>query len=588
MHLTGERDVGAELSSDVNRRPFRVAEWWVDPSACRLTRDGEEIHLEPKVMQVLVHLADRSGQVMSRRELEELVWTDTVVGYEAVTNTVNKLRKTLEDDAREPRIIETIPKRGYRLVAEVTPMESRPGEERREANGGPLRDLRFPGDTTPRQGSRRAWVSVAMALILCAGVLAWWQPWTPAFTPASVDSMAYPLPEKPSIAVLPFDSFSGTDDGEAVALGITEDIITALTGIDKFFVISRITSFSYQGQTVTAAEVAEELGVRYILEGSVQRFDDRLRITAQLVDALKDNHLWAKNFDGPAADLFGLQDDIVRRVLVALQGELWSGDHAGIASRGTNNLEAWQLRVRATDQIYRFDKEGTMRARALLRHASQADPQWARPLAGLAWTYWFAARKGWSPDRETAIRTGIELAKKCIEIDPDEPLGYMQLGNLRQLQGDHEQALALREKAVEVAPNDFQANWGLGSVLTFAGQPERAIEVLKRAQRLSPRHPTALLWELARAQLVAGRYEQAVETGKRALPRNPDHVQPHIIQTAALVALDRMTDARAQAEAILRLDPDFTVSSYLRSQTYKDSAVVDRLAALLLRGRLPR
>lgn len=561
---------------------FRIAEWRVDPAACRIERDGEARHVEPKAMQVLAHLADRPGRVVSRRELEELVWPDAVVGYEAVTNTVIKLRKALDDDARDCRIIETIPKRGYRLVVDVDPVVADTGADPYRAGDGPV------SVPTAVFGQRPEWwLTAVIGLVACAAALAWLKPWSPALAPASVDDMAYPLPDKPSIVVLPFDDFSGTADGNAVALGITEDLVTALSELERFFVISRITSFAYRDRSATATEIAEELGVRYILEGGVQRSTDRLRITAQLVDAVKGHHLWAQRFEGGVDDLFALQDDIVRRVLIELQGELWSGDHARIAGRGTTSLEAWLLRVRATDQVYRFDKAGTMRARELLRKAAQADPEWARPLAGLAWTYWFAARKGWTPDRQGAIRAGVELAERCIEMDPDEPLGYMQLGNLRQLQGKHTQALALREKAVNIAPNDFQANWGLGSVLAFAGQPDRAVQVLKRARRLSPRHPAALLWELARAQLIAGRYEAAVETGRRAIARNPDHIAPHIIQAAALAALGRVEQARAEAAQIKRLDHDFTVSSYEQAQTYKDPVILDRVGRLLAKAGVP-
>jgi tetratricopeptide (TPR) repeat protein len=205
----------------------------------------------------------------------------------------------------------------------------------------------------------------------------------------------------------------------------------------------------------------------------------------------------------------------------------------------------------------------------------------------LAFTYWWEARQGWSSDREASIRKGIELAEKAIAMNRDDTGGYMFLGNLRQLQGKHDKAVALREKAVALAPNDFQTNWGLGAVLYKSGQPERAIEVLEHAERLSPHHPAALMWSLAMAQLAAGRYEEAVATGKRGIARTPNHPYPRFIQAAAFAALGRMDEARAEAEELLRIKPDFTVSAWKPTQPFKDKAIVDRWGELLVSAGLP-
>jgi len=405
---------------------------------------------------------------------------------------------------------------------------------------------------------------------------------------ASEARMAYPLPDKPSIAVLPFDTFSGEERDSFIAKGLTEDIITALSSVPQLFVISRTSSFAFKDKSVSATEIAEELGVRYILEGSIQRSGDMLRINAQLVDAIGGHHLWADNFDGEAKDLFALQDDIVRRILVELQVKLTGGDHARVASRGTTNLDAWLLRMQAMAELYKFTRESTVRTRELLQKAHEADPGWSRPLGGLAWSYWWEAKKGWTDDREGWIRKGIELAEQAIEMDPNDTLGYMQLGNLYQLKGDHEPAIALREKAVRIAPNDFQANWGLGSVLIAAGQPERGVEHLKRAERLAPRHPASLTWTLAQGQLFAGHYEDAIESANQAAARVPNRSLPHVQLTAALTALGRMEEARGEAAEVLRIDPKFTVSGWKRQLTeYKDRAAVDLLASLLVQAGLP-
>lgn len=197
--------------------------------------------------------------------------------------------------------------------------------------------------------------------------------------------------------------------------------------------------------------------------------------------------------------------------------------------------------------------------------------------------------EGWTADRELWIQTGIEFAKRAIEMASGDTLGYMQLGNLVQLQGDHERAIELREQAVAIAPNDFQANWGLGSVLYRAGEPDRAIEVLQHAMRLSPRHPASLVWNLAFAELVAGRYEEAIETAERARRLAPDSAMPNLQLAAAYSALDRTEEAAGAADMVLAIDPDFTVAAWKRGEAdFKDQATVDRLASLLIRAGLPK
>jgi TolB-like protein/DNA-binding SARP family transcriptional activator len=439
-------------------------------------------------------------------------------------------------------------------------------------------------------GAPWRWATVAAALVVVGfGAFAGWLHWTkPDFEPAAVATMAYPLPDKPSIAVLPFATYSGEQRDDFIAKGLTEDLITALSRVPQLFVISRTSSFAFKDTTATATEIAKELGIRYIVEGSIQRSSDTLRINAQLVDAVKGHHLWADNFDGEAKDLFALQDEIVRRILVELQVKLTGGDHARVASRGTRNLDAWLLRMQGMAELYKFTRESTVRTRELMQRAHEADPQWNRPVGGLAWSYWWEARMGWTDDREAWIRKGIELAERAIEMDPNDTLGYMQLGNLYQLKGDHDRAITLREKAVEIAPNDYQANWGLGTVLYRAGQTDRAVEVLKHAERLSPRHPASLSWALAEAQLLAGHYEDAIETARRASARVSNRAVPHVQLTAAYTALGRMEEARGEVAEVLRVDPKFTVSAWKgQNADYKDRAAVDKLASLLLKAGLP-
>ena len=429
--------------------------------------------------------------------------------------------------------------------------------------------------------------SAVLLLIIGIGVYAW-QPWASSVQPALIERMTYPLSDRPSLAVMPFDHYSGNEQDGFIAKGFTEDLITALSQLPQLFVTSRTAARALKAQSPTPSQIAEQLSVRYIIEGSIQRSGEQLRITAQLIDAIRGRYLWADNFDATAQDLFTLQDDIVRQILIELDVKLTSGDHARVASRGTRNLDAWLLRQQAMAELYKFTRESTIRTRKLLQAAHEMDPDWARPLAGIAWSYWWEARQGWTDDREAWIRKGMVLAEQAIAKDSQDTIGYMQLGNLYQLAGDHRRAIELREQAVAIAPNDFQANWGLGAVLFRAGQAERAVEIFKHAQRVSPRHPVSFSWVFAQAQLLAGHYEDAIETASYVVDRAPKHELSHLQLAAAYSGLGRRAEAKTAAQALLRIDPGFNVTDYIAGLSdYQDQSMLARLADLLRQAGLP-
>jgi len=443
-----------------------------------------------------------------------------------------------------------------------------------------------------RKSSKRLVFAVLLGLlILSVGSFLAWTIYqhqaTASIESASVDQMAMPLPDKPSIAVLPFKNLSGDEKDGLIAKGLTEDIITALSKIQELFVIASASSFAYEGKTVTIRQVSEDLGVRYILDGSIQRSKDRLRFTVRLVDAVAGNQMWADRFDRTIEDLFVLQDDIVRRILVELQVRLTEGEHARIYSRKTQNLDAWLLFVQANHEGFKFTRTGMSRARELYEAARKIDPNWAQPLEGLSWTYWYEARMGWTEDREEWMRKGIELAEKAVEWAPEEPGGYKALGNLALSKRDYDQAIAYREKALNLAPNDFTSLWGLGGVLYKAGEPERAINILKRAMRLNPSKMVALLWTMADAQVVAGQYGDAIITSNEAASRQPDSMYPHIFLAAAYSAVGRQEEARTEADKVLKINPKFTVSAWMKSRLLKNPTDTERYANILVKAGLP-
>jgi adenylate cyclase len=340
---------------------------------------------------------------------------------------------------------------------------------------------------------------------------------------------------------------------------------------------------------VKVQQVAKELGVRYVLEGSVQRSGDRLRVTAQFIDAITGHHLWADRFDRKVDDIFAVQDDISRKVLIELQVKLTTGEHVRVASRGTKSLKAWLLRVQALAAGSKYNKEGMLEARDLCEAALKFDAEFARLWACLAWTHWFEARMGgWVNTREEALRRGIEFAEHAIEVDPQEPLGYIQLASLVALEGNYDRSIALAKRAVTLAPNDFQSVGMLAVQLVWAGEPVRAINLFEEARRLSPKYPPWIDWMEGVSQLIAGRPEDAVTTLRRGVDRAPDSFLAKGRLAAGYAALNRWDQAKAESAELLKIRPDMTATKFAKLHPFKSSKDQDLIRDLLVKAGLPK
>lgn len=443
--------------------------------------------------------------------------------------------------------------------------------------------------TMAHRKRRRVLATVVVFLIALGGGFVWWQQFKPEFAPASVEEMAYPLPDKPSIAVLPFNNYSDDPKLDFFASGLTEDLTASLAKAPDLFVISRSSAETYKDGPIKVKQVAEELGVQYVLEGSVQKAGEKLRITVQLVDAVKGRHLWAGRFDRLAKDIFALQDEIVKQVFVEMQVELTEGDHARVAARGTNNLEAWLRRVEAYGEFINFVPEGNLRARALYQAASEADLNWAQPIAGIAFTHWMDARKGWGASREESIRLGMEFAERAIAMDPNESLGYMALGNLFILDGNTTRGVELRRKALELAPNSFRSAAGLAMQFTRIGHEQEAVELFERAIRLSPKYQWWVPRGYGMALHLVGRKQEALEWFQKAKALKPNHVSVNVRLVAVYVDLDRMDDAAAALDEVLRLHPGLTIREFQQlGYLFQDPQRNEWYKELLMRAGLPQ
>jgi adenylate cyclase len=443
--------------------------------------------------------------------------------------------------------------------------------------------------TTKGKGSN--WRSIPVAIIVLVVIIGsaviLHQQAKSTFEAASIDRMAYPLPDKPSIVVLPFENFSDDAKLNFFASGLTEDLTASLSKAPDLFVISKNSAATYKERPIDVKQVAEELGIQYVLEGSVQKAGDKLRITVQLVDALVGRHLWADRFDRKAKDIFALQDDIVKNVIVELQVELTQGAAARVAGRGTDSLEAWLLRIEAQGEFLKFTREGMIRARELYEAARQADPNWSRPLAGLASIDWYEAKQGWSTSKEESIKSGMKLAQRAIQMDPDSPLGYQTLGNLYALTGQGERAIELRRKAAELAPNDLVAVAGLATRLKDFGGEQEAVKLFEQAIRLSPKHPWWVPYAYGVTLHLVGRKEEAVQSFKEAIALNPHHVLPKAFLAAVYADLGRIDAAKATADEVMRIDSKFSTTRLMQSHTLHDPVKDDQFKTLMLQAGLP-
>lgn len=561
---------------EIDRRPFHVAGWRVDPSACRLARDGDEVHIEPKVMLVLVHLAERPGQVVGRQELEELVWTDTVVGYEAVTNAVIKLRKALGDDARHPEIIETIPKRGYRLLAEVTPLSPEPPSPTES------------GSAVPRRHAPA--ITLVALVVVVTGVLAWWRPWSPEIEPASLERMAHPLPDKPSIAVLPFENLSGDSEKEFMVDGMTEQIISSLARIPEIFVIARSSTLVYKDEPVEVRQVAEELGVQYVMEGSLQSSDDRVRVTAQLIDALSGLHVWSEQYDRDLDDFFALLDDITLQIGIAMAAELSWGERAYIESRSATDLKAWLLVQQGDEEVDSYTPDGLRKARELFLKALERDPNYATAWIWVAWTHFFDAYLGYSDSRSDSLRLVGEYMDKAASIDPESAHLYNLRGRMHLIKDEIDKAVEFGQKTIDTAPGNSLWIAGFAQILYFSGEFDRCIEHMLKAKRLSPRHPAWYDLYLGRAYAMNREYDSAEHVLGRL---TAEEISPtvaagaHITLAFVFIETGRDDEARAEIDKARARFGWASVAFYEGFAHYKDPAHWERFAAALRKAGLP-
>jgi adenylate cyclase len=396
-----------------------------------------------------------------------------------------------------------------------------------------------------------------------------------------------PVPDKPSIAVLPFDNMSGDAEQEYFSDGMTEDLITDLSKISGLFVIARNSSFAYKGKATKVQQIGRELGVRFVLEGSIRKAGNRLRITAQLVDADSGGHVWAERFDRELTDIFATQDEVVEKIVAALSVNLTRREELRLHRRGTSNVEAYEFWWRARELLGRGTRDTVAQARAMHRRAIEIDPKFAAPYAGLAFAAIADYVSAWVPDPAQALREAESWAQQAIKLNDQEPVCHMALGSVLLWQRNHDAALAEINRAVELDPNYAQALAFIGMVLMYAGRAAESLEPFATAMRLDPHYSNMLLHLLAQAHFSLGQYEAAVTHLLDRIVRNPDTDASRMLLAASYGHLDRLDEARATWADLLKVNPSFSLEQRARVLPYKEPRDFQRIVDGLAKAELP-
>jgi adenylate cyclase len=446
------------------------------------------------------------------------------------------------------------------------------------------------GMEPPVSASKWIWPTVVVAAIVVTliGYQVYQEIAGPKFEPASVEKMAYPLPEKPSIAVLPFKNLSGDPKQEYFSEGLTEQITSTLSRFRSLFVISSGSTSTYKGKPVKIQNVAEDLGVKYVLEGSVQRSADRIRITAQLIDATTGHQIWSQRYDREQKEIFAIQDDITLEITKALQADVMSGEQARLwAKNQTKNLEAWEKWLQGDEYFFRFTKEDNATARRLFEEAIVLDPEYAFAYVMLGWTYYMDARFGWVDSRAESFKVAGKYAQKGMELNDTLDNSYFLMGSVYFNQGQHEKGIAEVERAIALNPNGANNYVGLAAMVGGLGRWDESVELAKKALRLRPGAPAHYYHYLGRAYFMTGQYDEAIATLKKGLKNNPNYLPVHAFLAACYSSLGRHAEAAAEADEVRRINPKFNLESYAKTLIYKNEADKERYIAALRKAGLP-
>ncbi len=577
---------------------FDFEDFELDRSAYELRRAGGVVHLERIPLDLLFLLIERHGKLVTRQEIFERIWGKNV--FLDVDNSINiavrKLRNALHDDPDAPRFVVTVPAKGYRFIApireevsaapvpEASPVsavaEASPTADAVDASPMMITKADMPLRRDPQRGI--LWSILGIAFVIAMIVLIEHLSLRPPATTASIpttQSPALPLPDKPSIAVLPFTNLSGDPQQEYFSDGITGDLITALSRLPDLFVIARTSSFTYKGKAVKVQEISRQLGVKYILEGSVHKVSDKVRITAQLVDATTGADFWAQHYDRPVQDIFALQDEIVRSIVTTLKLQLNLRERGLLTvSKQTDNLEAFDDFLRGWAYFWSFTKEGNAKARQMFEKAIELDPKYADAYSSLGENYlwgWFAQL---SQDPKSLDRAS-QLAQQAVALDDSLPNAHILLSNTYLIKRQYEQAIAEADRAIDLDPNSGPAYGALANIMDESGKPAEAIGFAEKAIRQDPNARYTYLFNVGWSYTQMKRYAESIPILKLYLAHYPNNFAARGNLIIDYIELGREQEARAEAAELMRTSPKFSIDGLALRSAQADQVYQNRLYA---------
>jgi TolB-like protein len=510
---------------------YLFEEFAFDTDRRELHRGADVVSVAPQVFDLLDYLIRNRERVVSKDDLISAIWNGRSVSEAALTTRLNIARSVIGDTGFEQRLIKTLPRRGFRFV-------------------GPVREVQEPGCTA----------------VIDNRV----EPPKPALAP----------PDKPSIAILPFTNLSSDPDQDYFADGMVDEITTALSRFSSLFVIARNSSFTYKGKVVDIKQVGRELGVRYVLEGSVRKAAGKVRIIGQLVDATTATHLWADRFESDLSDIFALQDRMTESVVSAIAPKMFQTE-IDLAARRPGNLSAYDLCLRAFPHLYSWTRGGSAEALRLVSRALEMNPRYGLAARLAGGCHLLNVGQGWAADPMSEIAEGLRLLRLALSIDGQDPDALGMLGRATaSFSGDFDTAREMVDRAVAVNPNAAIAWEQRGWTYLIAGQPEEAIPSFERAIRLSPFDPWlfSTLAGMGTALIGLGRFDEAVVAAKKALQKNQTYGAAYRCLAAALAHLGRDAEARKAVAQLLEIEPHFRISHYLaRSGHWRAQMFIDGL-----------
>jgi TolB-like protein/DNA-binding winged helix-turn-helix (wHTH) protein/cytochrome c-type biogenesis protein CcmH/NrfG len=546
------------LANLTQQQNFWVAEWQVKPALSVIEKEGTAVSLEPKVMAVLVTLASTPGEVFSRQELEDHVWQGTVVGYDALAKAINKLREALGDDKKNPHYIQTISKKGYRLVANV----------RVDSPHQPAQ----LGINKKKPAIARQWqvgIGLISALIVALLIFIYIQE-----KEADPVLSSHKLPitdDKPTVVVLPFRNISPNDKDDYLADGMTSDLTTNLSKLSSVWVTASTASLVYKNADISPEKIKQSFNARYVISGEVNKIGQAIRINVHLNDMDKGTILWAERYDREFTDLFAIQDEVTQKIINSLSLTLTNEEKHRIAKRYTNNMEAYETFLRAQFLLNARTPEDNIRAREMLQKAIELDPNFARAYASMSYSYAIGYLRQWPADTDHPLQKALQLANQALELDNELPEAYWATAFIYFYQTNIEEGNKLLQQALKLNPNYADAYALLAANAISQGNPERTLDYMANAYRLNPSGGYLYDMQLARAYYFLNNYDLALEYITSAIERNPVFIDLKMYMAAIYIQLKRYDEAGWMIIEAKQSSPDFDPRAWAMAYPYLDN-----------------